>query len=179
MDTAVLPLITAEPDVTRLQATVALQTSSVYANDHSTASSSAEFSVASSTGKYPAESSSTEYSVASSTGDYKVSSSTADYPTSSPTSDYATTFASSIKPATSIKSATSTPCTTSSTPTPTPTRPVSKDGKCGGENGQTCAGYKNAFGLKLECCCKQSGRCSNDPWACGAGCDSKNGKCWY
>ena len=120
--------------------------------------------MASSTGKDIAESSSAEHSVASST---------VDYPASSPTPDYPTTFASSVKPATS------TPCTTSSTPTPTPTQPVSRDGKCGGENGQTCAGYKNAFGLKMECCCKQSGRCSNDAWACGVGCDSKNGKCWY
>ncbi|KZM27787.1 chitin binding [Ascochyta rabiei] len=150
------------------------QTSSVYADDYPTAtSSSAEHSVASSTGKHPVETSSAAYSAASSTGAYKVSSSTAHSPASSPTPDYLTTLASSVR------SASSTSCTTPSTPTPIPTQPVSKNGKCRGKNGQTCAGYKNSFGLKLECCCKQSGRCSADPWSCGLGCDKKNGKCWY
>ncbi|KAJ4316401.1 hypothetical protein N0V94_005473 [Neodidymelliopsis sp. IMI 364377] len=123
------------------------QTSSVYADDYSTAaSSSSEYSVASSTAKYPA---------------------------SSATPNYATTLASSVRPASS------TPSTTLPTATPTPTKSVSQDGKCGGELGQTCAGYKSSFGLKLECCCKQTGRCSADPWACGFGCDKKNGKCWF
>ncbi|KAH3965203.1 hypothetical protein HBI56_196630 [Parastagonospora nodorum] len=64
-------------------------------------------------------------------------------------------------------------------PTPTPTGPpVSKDGKCGTANGgQTCAGYKDPFGQSVQCCCKESGKCSNDPWACGVGCDAKFGKC--
>lgn len=133
-DTAVLLLTTVELDATRLRVTAALQTSSVYADDYSTAtSSSAEHPVASSTGKYPAESSSAEYSVASSTADYPVSS-TADYPVSSPTPDSLTTLASSVRPASS------TPCTTSSIPSPTPSQPVSKNGKCGGDDGQTCAG---------------------------------------
>ncbi|KAJ4380479.1 hypothetical protein N0V86_003834 [Didymella sp. IMI 355093] len=136
------------------------QTSSIYADDYPTAESS---SAASSTGTY---------AVPSSTGGSKISSSTADYTATSST-EYPSTFASSVKPATS------TSCTTLSTPTPTPTKSVSQDGKCGGENGQTCTGYKNSFGLKLECCCKTSGRCSADPWACTAGCDKKNGKCWY
>ncbi|KAH7095484.1 hypothetical protein FB567DRAFT_460408 [Paraphoma chrysanthemicola] len=76
---------------------------------------------------------------------------------------------------------TSTPCDDDDkhpTPTPTPSVPISKDGKCGSANGgQTCAGYKNPFGNKVECCCKESGRCSTDPWACGAGCDAKFGNC--
>lgn len=72
-----------------------------------------------------------------------------------------------------------TPCTTSSSATPTPTKPVSKDGKCGKENGgQTCAGYKNGLGWAVECCCKESGRCSTDPWACGVGCDKLYGNCF-
>lgn len=72
----------------------------------------------------------------------------------------------------------STPCATSEKPKPT--GPVlSTDGTCGGENGQTCAGYKNSWGISVECCCKQSGKCSIDPWACSAGCDKGYGKCWY
>jgi hypothetical protein len=73
----------------------------------------------------------------------------------------------------------STSCTENKVPTPTPTGPpVSKDGKCGKDNGgQTCAGYKNSFGQVIECCCKESGRCSTDPWACGVGCDKGFGKC--
>jgi hypothetical protein len=31
----------------------------------------------------------------------------------------------------------------------------------------------------MGCCCKQSGRCSIDPWACGLGCDKGYGKCWF
>ncbi|KAF1924458.1 carbohydrate esterase family 4 protein [Didymella exigua CBS 183.55] len=127
------------------------QTSSVYADDYSTEKSS---SAASPTVKHTEESTSTASSATSYT-------------------EHPTTFASSVKPATS------TPHSTSSTPTPTPIKSVSQDGKCGGKNGQTCAGYKSSFGLKLECCCKTTGRCSADPWACTAGCDKKNGKCWY
>lgn len=75
----------------------------------------------------------------------------------------------------------STPCDddkATPAPTPTPSVPISKDGKCGSANGgQTCAGYKNPFGESVECCCKESGRCSTDPWACGVGCDAKYGNC--
>ena len=95
------------------------------------------------------------------------------YPDATSTKAYPTTFGTVVKPS-------STPCDDDKpTPTPTPTGPpVSKDGKCGKDNGgQTCAGYKNPFGQSIECCCKESGRCSTDPWACGVGCDAKFGNC--
>ncbi|KAJ4372865.1 hypothetical protein N0V83_003156 [Neocucurbitaria cava] len=111
-----------------------------------------------------------------------VSSSSIKYPASSPspvkptsTPCKSSTLSTIVKP-----SSTSTPCKTTSTatPTPIPTAKVSKDGKCGAANGgQTCAGYKNVFGEKVECCCSQSGKCSTDPWACGVGCDKGFGKC--
>ncbi|KAL1791788.1 hypothetical protein ACET3X_009539 [Alternaria dauci] len=80
---------------------------------------------------------------------------------------------------TAIVRPSSTSCSTTATPTPTKL-PVSSNGKCGKENGgQTCAGYKTLFGVEMGCCCKQSGRCSVDPWACGLGCDKGYGKCWF
>ncbi|KAI4608974.1 hypothetical protein J4E80_008719 [Alternaria sp. BMP 0032] len=80
---------------------------------------------------------------------------------------------------TAIVRPSSTSCSTTATPTPTKL-PVSSNGKCGEHNGgQTCAGYKTLFGVEMGCCCKQSGRCSIDPWACGLGCDKGYGKCWF
>ncbi|CAG5156679.1 uncharacterized protein ALTATR162_LOCUS4476 [Alternaria atra] len=80
---------------------------------------------------------------------------------------------------TAIVRPSSTSCSTTATPTPTKL-PVSENGKCGEHNGgQTCAGYKTLFGVEMGCCCKQSGRCSIDPWACGLGCDKGYGKCWF
>ncbi|KAF2855942.1 carbohydrate esterase family 4 protein [Plenodomus tracheiphilus IPT5] len=79
---------------------------------------------------------------------------------------------------TAVLKPSSTPCTTSPV-TPKPTAPVSKDGKCGSQNGgQTCAGYMTPFGEEMGCCCITSGKCSNDPWACSAaGCAKGYGKC--
>jgi hypothetical protein len=97
------------------------------------------------------------------------------YPSTTPSPVYGqgSTMSTIVRPS-------STPCDDDKkTPSPTPTGPpVSKDGKCGKDNGgQTCAGYKNPFGQSIECCCKESGRCSTDPWACGVGCDAKFGNC--
>ncbi|KAJ8115647.1 hypothetical protein OPT61_g2751 [Boeremia exigua] len=138
--------------VTSIVPTQSSQSSSVHAENDSTAKPS-----------------STDSPAASSTGDSKTSS-TPSAPASSLPPNQSTTLASSVRPATS---------TTSSIPVPTPSKAVSKDGKCGGDNGQTCAGYKSSFGFKLECCCKTTGRCAADPWACTVGCDKKSGKCWY
>ncbi|KAF1834234.1 hypothetical protein BDW02DRAFT_579755 [Decorospora gaudefroyi] len=168
-------------------------TSSVYS-----ASASAS---ASSSGLYP-----TSSDVSASKDDEPTGSMISEYPASTPSavsSEYPVSSvisseypaSSAIEPSTSCSTSTltpyptsfstatrpsSTPCSTS-TAAPTPTAyPVSTDGKCGAQNGgQTCAGYKSPWGIKMGCCCKQSGKCSVDPWACGVGCDKGYGKCWY
>ncbi|KAL6704800.1 hypothetical protein ACN47E_007604 [Coniothyrium glycines] len=122
--------------------------------------------------KYPVHAASSKYPVNVASSKYPEASSTKQYPASTPIYK-ASTLSTLVKPS-------STPCATSAAvkPTPTPVYKVSKDGKCGeANNGQTCAGYKDAFGAAMNCCCKQSGRCSNDPWACSAaGRDEKYGK---
>ncbi|KAH9865348.1 hypothetical protein J1614_008931 [Plenodomus biglobosus] len=109
---------------------------------------------------------------------YPASSPTDVYPVNTPVNTYTPIYqASSFS--TAIVKPSSTPCATSSAVAPKPTAPVSKDGKCGSQNGgQTCAGYKTPFGEEMGCCCVTSGKCSNDPWACSAaGCDKGYGKC--
>lgn len=105
------------------------------------------------------------------------------YPSSSPSATYPNEQTTTpVKPSSTMSTIvrpSSTPCDDDKATEPTPAGPpVSNDGKCGkGNGGQTCAGYKNPFGQSVECCCKESGRCSTDSWACGVGCDNSFGKC--
>ncbi|KAI4610542.1 uncharacterized protein J4E87_010796 [Alternaria ethzedia] len=122
---------------------------------------------------------------ASSASSSSPASSSATLPSSAASTPYATSTMTPtpIFPSSSFSTAivrpSSTSCSTTATPTPTKL-PVSSNGKCGEHNGgQTCAGYKTLFGVEMGCCCKQSGRCSIDPWACGLGCDKGYGKCWF
>ncbi|CAI9634080.1 carbohydrate esterase family 4 protein [Alternaria burnsii] len=134
--------------------------------------------------EYPASTPGSSETVSSSSS--VAVSASSEYPVSSSASSaypVSTMTPTPVHPSSSFSTAivrpSSTSCSTTATPTPTKL-PVSSNGKCGEANGgQTCAGYKTLFGVEMGCCCKQSGRCSIDPWACGLGCDKGYGKCWF
>lgn len=65
------------------------------------------------------------------------------------------------------------PTVTSAAPSPSTSNGVkiSTDGKCGGENGQTCSG--SGFGY----CCSPMGTCGSSMRHCGCGCDTAFGLC--